>query len=158
MSRLLLDEDTFERCPGASVSDHDLLGLVHHLRVVNTTRARVLLFKLLDLALLLSEIGRLVVMVNALRSFALVLNSVCALDRWSHGTTLLSEALYGAGAALRFQCFRRARIGGRLIQTFQIVRWRLVTELGGIVASLRVVLVLHAWQLQCLARLADAVR
>ena len=60
-------------------------------------------------------------MIDALRALALVLNSVGAFDRRCHGAALLGQAFNGAGAALRLQGLRRARIGGRLIQTFQIV-------------------------------------
>ena len=56
MRALLLDEDALERSSRATVRHHDLLRLVHDLRIVNATRARILLVHLLNLALLLRDV------------------------------------------------------------------------------------------------------
>ena len=37
MSALLLDEHTFQACACATICDHDLLGIVKYLGIVNTT-------------------------------------------------------------------------------------------------------------------------
>ena len=73
MSALLLDEYSLKGSSGAAVSDHDLLSVVQHLRIGDTTRARVLLLFLMTLGLLVGHIG-LSVMVDALRPFAFLMN------------------------------------------------------------------------------------
>ena len=56
MSALLLDEYSLKGSSGAAVSDHDLLSVVQHLRIGDTTRARVLLLFLMTLGLLVGHI------------------------------------------------------------------------------------------------------
>ena len=53
MRTLLLDEDSFEGGTRAPICNHDLLSIVQYLWIVNSTRARILLFSQLVLSNLL---------------------------------------------------------------------------------------------------------
>lgn len=57
MSALLLDEDSFEGCSSAAISDHHLLGVVEHLRVVDSARSGILLLgQVMLFSLLISHV------------------------------------------------------------------------------------------------------
>lgn len=97
MSAFLLNEDSLERCTGAPVGHHDLLGIVEHLGVVYATGSRVLLLRCRKLVLLLGHLlvchVALALVGNAGRAFAFVMDP-SSLDRWSHRTPLLRLSLH----------------------------------------------------------------
>ena len=168
---LLLDEDSFEGGARAAIRDHDLLGVVEDLGVVDSAGARVLLLlQLVLLHLLVSHVA-LPLVVYARRAFPLVMDP-SALDRGRHCATLLRLALHRAGAAFGLQG-ARVRIRRGLVQTLEVVGGRLLAELVRTVVVVgvandhavvvRVVLrignslAVHARQLQGLVGLGDAV-
>ena len=124
---LLLDEDSFEGGARAAIRDHDLLGVVEDLGVVDSTGAWVLLLLQLVLLYLLIRHVALPFVVYARRAFALVVDPG-ALNRRRHSATLLRLALHRAGTTFGLQG-ARIRIRSGLVQALEVVGGRLLAEL-----------------------------
>ena len=125
MSALLLDEDSLEGGTCTTISDHNLLRVVKHLWIVDTTRAWILVLanaacKLLHLCL--AHHIALPVLVDALGALDSFLIYTVSLNRWCHGADLLVVlSLHRTSRALSLQS-TSVGIRSRLIQALKIVR------------------------------------
>ena len=173
VSALLLDEYSFQGGSGATICDHDLLRVIEHLGVIHSTWARVLLT-----VLSCRDVVVLSVVAHCLGLLTLDADFVVGYTRtfywWGHRTILFILTLHWPRTTFSFEC-SSVCISRRLINTFEVVWWSLVSELASIVVSvwealwrmanphdvigvhmLRLLVTVHPWQLECLVWLAHS--